>query len=446
MRYQKKNFWSMALAGVLATAFIGGCPKQEETPPPKKPDKTVHVREWKKIDPEAEIRFLAASKEDTHLYAAGRGQNQLYYSSSTDPDRIELEKIDLSKKTGLSNVRGKADLVGVTAAIKRLQGTEDGVLLSFVRKGNDGGAAYLEGSVFKGVWIANRGKGQYTDLAVDITANIIFAGVLKKDDGSEYVYINNPNPTSPLIGKSELKANSTSDMPLASMAATEPKADIRLKVNYKRTPPFDVDEPTPHFFVNVDDNAYIVDKSGFNLVNDDDIGTEKVSSPPAGGTSSDNWKLPVSGDKKNEINDVTSDGKRAFVAHPNGVVIFDGKNTIGPDNSWTDVSVFTVITEGQNIWAVAKNGLFKVETKEGKTTKGKKFTTSGLPADYTDYNKAIDKASYDEGDVSTEINADDTTFNYAIVNKGNLFIATNKGILVRKAAARSETIKAPAPK
>lgn len=449
MQNQKRNLWLVALVGALALAT--GCNDEGGTTSPSNNPSNpgsvapgsvdVKAHKWVKIGtPGANfapagknVATMGVSEDGKFLYVAGAAANELSAADLKDTTKLgenaSWKKFDLGA-TGIVAGGAGGDLANMNAGTKivRIVGTKTGAAISGARAGN-GTAALLTGNTFTAAWTHGN-----THLVGNTPADVLWAGALKKANGDEYFYVNNP---------AAFAENSTINQVTSAVGIK-----ARLNVKYDRNGNF-TNAAAPHHFVNLGNKAFIVDKTGFTLMSDAIIGTTTDGvAPAAAGDVAATWKIAAA--DNDLINNVVAAGDLGFVAlkpaaagagaNTGGVAVFDSSKPAAvkgkPDATWSAKDVLTVVMIDKKPYAVEADGLYLVDlATAGVSKRGAKFAVNAdLPA------KAAAVTAGTVYDVDGG-NLPKANITFAVVDKnGNLFISTDNDHIVMRAAAKDVTV------
>lgn len=408
------------------------------------PPKDVYIHEWVQAK---SLANLLGSTNDVKLIALDKGGKFLYATNNSN----RLSVIDISPgidkiaenaswkgfadlNPGLTGTAGKlaAAFNGAAAArIVRFAPTKGGVLVS-VDAGavgnSNGGAGLLIGKDWKAAWQADHTGATHLYAQTDATSRALYAGVLSKADGNEYVYVhvfsttNTPN------------ANSTF---ATAIDAAGTSVAAKLGVSLTAATAFDTTEAAP-FYVNAGGKALVVSLRGISVITDGNIGAVTAVPNPAALPSDANvgrWQLAAGGTPPTSVVDVAVLSNKVYIALNSGVFVFDA-SAVNPQNgnidvSWPAVSnikKLAVDEDGKKIYAVLADGLY--ECTDGKKAGSALAAGKVKPAKF-DYDTLNSKDVFDDGSKfpSTAVIED------AKFVSGHLIIATsNEGLVVRKKA------------
>lgn len=453
MQNQKKNLWLIALAGALTIAFVGGCPGGDETTPttPTAPPGTARnfeVHEWIEakslpnlLTSTTDVRLIEVSGDDKFVYATNDTAALSVADISAGIDNIAKDA-SWTPRTFVTAIPvpgpGKvaAAFNGAAAArIKRFHPTKNGVLISVDAGGAgaaNGAAALLVGNAYKAAWQADNVAHTHLAVATPVDSRALYAGVLKRTNGDEYVYLAlHSNTDTP-------GANSTLG---TAIDAAGTSVAARLGLAFTRAAnPFVTTAPL--WFASAAGKAMIlaVDRGLSEYANTDaEVGSATPIADAAGRGVVGGWKLAVGGAANAAlIKDVVSLGDKVYIALDTGVAIYDAKTPANSpaniDATWTagtNILHLAVDKLGKKVYAVMDDGLF--DCTDGKKA-AKKFLdgAKAKPADAD----IVEKGVYE---VSSKLPGGSITD--AKFTKGNLIIATSdKGLIIRK-AAKAETVK-----
>jgi hypothetical protein len=327
---------------------------------------------WKKViagtnfsPTDNNIRTMTVS-DDKWLYAAGNHGKQLFVVNATKIQDLFTDtnwrSLSLSN-TGLTPAApGKIpDLTQHADMIFMMSPTRTGAVLSLFASiaavDKAGAVSLMEGDRFKAAWAPLSLLTTHLFGRGPALGMVSFGGVLKRPDGSEYLYVGSQGiPDS----------YSTSASPISIPGIVD-----RLSVNYRAKGLLG----PKHFFANAASKAFLVDLYGVRTYDDQSyVGTNKQFGDVLPNASATRWRFDKS--KSNgEIADVRGVGDLLIIALESsgsaggGVVVYNAKtdDEVNMHKDWSGINVIGLAIDAKNqAWAVTQKSLWLINSDGSK--------------------------------------------------------------------------------